>query len=172
MKQSRKEQMSPVGKMLVTQATYHLPHAVSGEIGRIIVHWAFLDHYIERTVYILLKLDQKRGRLALKDGTINDRINLISDLAGLQSIKLDETKLSAFKSKVKQAEERRNVFAHGLWTQLPDGSLRVQQVTGEYSKTVKVSHSRKRKIDPEGLAVTVDGLRTVTKDIEGLIQKR
>ena len=95
-----------VAERVASPALYDLPQEFSEEIGRIVVRWAYLEHYVQRIVWMLLELDSKRGRLAVRDPSMQERIVMISDFASLQAIKLE---LSAFLNNAK-------VTAGQLWS--------------------------------------------------------
>ena len=155
-----------VAERVASPALYDLPQEFSEEIGRIVVRWAYLEHYVQRIVWMLLELDPKRGRLAVRDPSMQERIVMISDLASLQAIKLE---LSAFLNNAKVTAGERNLVAHGLWMKDADGSWYVQDTKGEHPKDVKGLLSHKRRIEPGSVKLDIERLRSITSAIDGLI---
>jgi len=158
------------GKLVVGRAAYKTPASLSREVGRIIVHWAYFEHYLQDIVWLLLDLDDKRGRVAVRDPRAEDRIDMIADLAALRGINLPTQELAKFKSRTKEIAALRDLLAHGRWVKHPNNhSFRVVRTRGNYPKDVRGDHSRKRRIDPEAIEPTVAGLRSIIDAIKGLI---
>jgi len=157
-----------VAQKVAKPASYHLPQGFSREIGRIVVHWAFLEHYVQRIVWLLLKVDAKRGRVAVRDASMERRIEMIVDLAGIEGIKLET--LDKFPSQTKEAGRRRNLVAHGLWLEV-DGSWYVQDITGVHPQDIKGLLSHKRRIEPGSKKMDMETLRGITAEIEQLINR-
>lgn len=156
-----------VAEKIVVPASYELPEDFSHEIGRIIVYWAFLEHYVQRIVWLLLKVDAKRGRVAVRDASMERLIDMIADLASIEAAKLET--LDTFKSKTSKAAGDRNLVAHGLWMKYEDGSWYVQDIKGSHPKDVKGLQSHKRRIVPGSVKMDAEKLRSITAEIKRLI---
>jgi hypothetical protein len=157
----------PTAHKIVTPALYDLPEDFIQEIGRIVVHWAFLEHYVQRIVWLLLKVDAKRGRVAVRDADMERRIDMIADLASIEGAKLET--LDSFKSKAKETAGDRNLVVHGLWMKDDDGTWSVQDTRGSHPKDVTGLLSRKRSIEPGSVVMDTERLRGITAEIERLI---
>ena len=152
---------------IVAPATSEIPARFSREIGRIIVRWAYLEHIIRRLGWDILGVDQKIGRIAVRDPRVDDYLDMIADIASLKNIKIDTSNLSSLKSRANEVLRWRDLLGHGIWIQTPDGWL-LQMISGNYPKNYKAEY-RKRRINPEGLNVDIEGLRSVSNGVEILI---
>lgn len=153
---------------IVATPEYKLPASFSREIGRIMVYWAHFEQSVRRGVWEIMAVDERMGRTAIRDPRIDDRIEMIVELAFLRKIKIDEDRIKLLKSRANEVLGWRDVLAHGVWIR-HRGEWFVQIVAGSYPKSAMSEH-RKRRIAPEGVAVDLDGLRTITDATEMLIE--
>jgi hypothetical protein len=152
---------------IVAQAEYDIPANLSREVGRINIRWAFFEHAIRRVIWTALGVDPKIGRTAIRDPRIDDLIGMIEDIGYLRKFKVDRIKLKNLVARANEVKSWRDLAAHGLW--IPDANgWFLQLIRGNYPKNSQAEHP-KRRINPEGVRVDIDGLRTVTRGIEMLI---
>jgi hypothetical protein len=85
--------------------------------------WAVQEHELRRIAYLLLSLDPKRGRLAVKGGRAKELVELISDLMHLSEITSKTTRLKEYAKLLEEIENRRNSLAHNVWLKAPQGEL-------------------------------------------------
>jgi hypothetical protein len=154
---------------IVAPAEYKLPANFNREIGRIMVHWAYFENASRRVLWDMLKVGPKIGRVAVRDPRIDDRLEMILDIAYLNKIKIDQSRIKTLISRTNEVLKWRDLVAHGIWIPTGSGWL-VQMIGGNYPKDYETEH-RKRRIHPEGVNVDVDGLRTVTDGIDMLIDE-
>lgn len=158
-----------IPRISVNPAVYKLPAHLTREIGRLIVHWAHFEFLLQSTVWILLGIDEKKGRVAVPDlRSIEERFEMIVDLVFLNNIRLNKTVLDKMKASAIAMSSKRNLLAHGVWIKDDEG-WKVQQTRGKYPHNV-TAHSRKRRIAPEVIRVETKGLQSVIQNIERLIQ--
>ena len=161
--------MPKIPVTIVAPAEYQIPASLSREVGRIIVRWAYLEHSIRRLGWRVLGIDQKLGRIAIRDPRLDDYIDMVADVAYLKRIQLDQAKLSNLKTKINEVAKWRDLLGHGIW--IPkNGNWMIQRTSGNYPKNFKAEH-RKRRINPEGVNVDLEGLRTISDGIAILIEE-
>jgi hypothetical protein len=149
---------------ILAPAEYKLPDEFHLEIGRISVSWAYFENGVRRVIWRLLGVDERMGRVAVRDPRIDDRLEMIADLAFLKQIKIDEKRLQLLKTRANEVLSNRDLLAHGVWVP-HQGKWFVQKVSGSYP-----SEHRKRRIAPEGMIVDIEGLQTVSNAVEILIE--
>jgi hypothetical protein len=154
---------------IVAPAEYILPASFNREIGRTIVSWAYFEHLLRHIAWDLLGVSDKIGRVAVRDPRIDDRLDMLLDVAYLKKISLDQKQIAKLKTKVAEVSRWRHLLAHGVW--IPrNGNWLLQMTGGQYPKNFEAEH-HKRRINPEGINVDIDGLRSVTSLIESLIEE-
>jgi hypothetical protein len=122
-------------------AKYALPPAHCREIGRTIVRCAYLEHYVQGIVYMLINLDRAEGRIAIREPRLPDRLEMVSELAYVMDIPIDNELLESMKARAEELLKMRDLFAHGIWMYSePDGAWAVQLTRGNWPK---VSHEKK-----------------------------
>jgi hypothetical protein len=153
---------------IVAQAEYDLPPSFVRQIGIIMVRWAYFEHAVRRLVWEAMGVDPKMGRIAVRDPRIDDRIEMIGDIAYLRKLKIDEKALTTLETGANEVLRWRDLLAHGIWIPQPHGWL-IQMTSGNYPKDYLTEH-RKRRINPEGVNVSIEGLRTVADGAKTLIE--
>jgi hypothetical protein len=63
---------------------YQLPPSMSREIGRIIVYWAFFEHFIQESVWQVLSVSPADGRIAVRQPSVKDRLEMLNDLVNYE----------------------------------------------------------------------------------------
>jgi hypothetical protein len=96
----------PSGEYSEGPADYRLPASMTREIGRIVVRWAYFEWYLQTIIWRLAGVDERVGRLAIKDPRITERLALLRDLAALRGIVLNERVYSELQRTTKIAAER------------------------------------------------------------------
>jgi hypothetical protein len=159
--------MSKKPARIVAPPEYDLPANFSREIGRIVVRWAYFEHAVRRLVWDVLGVDDKIGRIAVRDPRIDDRIEMLGDIAFLKKISIDASSLASLKAKANEVLRWRDLVSHGLWIPTSEGWL-LQMIGGSYPKSYEAEHP-KRRVNPEGINVSLEGLRSVVYATEILI---
>ena len=116
-------------------------------------------------IYLLLDIDPKRGRLAVREPRATDRLIVIKDLINLSNITvtLDLTSLSTSLAKVQSERDR---LAHGIWLRDQSTNEILLRVTKGTLQTAKGRREKtKRVISPEGIIFGVSECRKLTEDI-------
>jgi hypothetical protein len=152
---------------------YKLPEDFSREIGRIVVHWAYYEHYLTRLIWKLLSVTPTKGRLAVREPRTDERLELISELAALNKLALDQSLVNSMIVRTKQLRTQRDLMAHGGWAYYePDQSWNVHITRGNWPTQTSVQDAQrgKRSITPEFTPITVDWLKTRVDEIEMLIR--
>ena len=150
--------------MSVYPTRYRLPVSYSTEIGRIITRWAFIELCLARAVYALMSVDQKIGRLTLRNCRADEYVILIEDLINLRGLTTNAN-LKLLKDRLKKLEDCRNLLAHAVWMKHRKSKVPVIQWTkGSYqsAKQQKV----KRKITPQPIKFTLQQLRDTVQHID------
>ena len=148
---------------------YVLPAAYSRAIGRVVVHWSYLEYCIQRIVWILVGIDDVMGRVAVREPRAEDRVVMIRDLASLRSVKIDNAELDAFESSVRFLSAARDLMVHGIWAPCPDGTWRVLNFRGQHSKDTKGPPHRSRRMAPGTKIFTFEAFETQLAAIKKLI---
>ena len=150
---------------------FRLPTNYSTEIGRIIQRWAFLEWRMRSIAYLLLDLDPKRGRIAVREPRCTDYLIMIEDLIKLRSIKFNtkDKRHKNFKKKLVELQSFRNAIAHGVWlkhsaTQKPV----LQVVAGSYPPSPG-KETVKARIEPQAVELDLENLKHIRTGIEAAI---
>jgi hypothetical protein len=155
-------------RMSVSPAVYKLPAHLTREIGRLIVHWAHFEYLLQSTLWLLLGIDEKKGRVAVPQArNMDETLEKIADLADLNMLKI-RTVINKMKVPAIAMSSKRNLVAHGVWIKDAEG-WKVQQTRGKYPFKV-TGHSQKRSMAPEVIKADTKGLQEVTQNIDRLIQ--
>ena len=130
--------------------TTNLSAALTREIGRVIVHYAALEHDLSAITYLVLGLSRAQGRLAVRAPRATERLDLIQDLLGLRKIKVSFNFQGVHKS-LEKCSARRDAIAHGVWSIHPRTDTPVLQITKAQWTPVPLHKTKiKRFIIPEG----------------------
>lgn len=128
-----------------------LPAPVCREIGRVIVTFAAMELVLSKVIYAMLRLDQKAGRLAVKEPRATERFKLIRDLIALRGIpELPEFRELA--TAIDQVQTQRDQLAHGVWVQRPsDGALILRLTKGSWQPVKGQKGKTSRLVVPQGV---------------------
>ena len=118
------------------RANYAPPPAVSREIGKIIVRFAYFEKCVLEMVWQALGLSEAAGRIAVREPRITERLDMLRDAVGLRRSLGDE---ELFKSIRVQADllPQTQHAAHGIWYNHPSGEWHVQLARGSWPKTAE-----------------------------------
>jgi hypothetical protein len=106
---------------IVAPAEYEIPAQFCREIGRIIVRWAYLENAVRRLTWDILQVDQKLGRVAIRDPRMDDYFDMILDIAHLKKVPIDQTKISSLITRSNETAKWRDLLCHGMWVPTPNG---------------------------------------------------
>jgi hypothetical protein len=157
----------------VSQKTkYDLPASHNREIGRVIVRWAYFEHYIQRMIWAVVFQGAENaavlGRFAIREQRAVDRLDLLKQVSELQGFEMDEALFSSIKTSAKALSEKRDLLAHGLWTDPPGFDWAVQQTRGNWTGYRGGPKGNKR-ITPEAIPMSLDDLRALVTDCDAII---
>ena len=151
--------------MPVYPIRYRLPVSYSTEIGRIITRWAFLEYRLKETAYMLLNVDPKVGRVAIKEPRITDYVGMLQDLMLLKSLTTG-VDLKKLRKKLEATQSFRDKLAHGVWVKHDTTNLPVIQVIKGSYLSKPGGKKTKARIDPLAAAVRLKDLKDTVRDIE------
>jgi len=75
------------------------------------VHWAFFEHVIRHIAWDMIGVDHGMGRIAIRDPRIDDRLDMLLDIAYLKKLSLDATRIGTLKAKASEVLRWRDVLA-------------------------------------------------------------
>jgi hypothetical protein len=76
--------MEKIVEKISGRANYAPPPAVSREIGRIIVRFAYFEKCVLEMVWQALGLSEAAGRIAVREPRITERLDMLRDAVGLR----------------------------------------------------------------------------------------
>ncbi len=158
----------------LTMATYpvrdKLPISHTTEIGRIITRWAFLEWLLRQIAYLLLGLNPKAGRLAVRDPRATDCVTMIEDLVHVNGLKI-RVEWKLLRRGLDDLSKHRHRLAHGVWLKIPGQRSPCLQIVKDTWQPNPNKPSIKAKIDPISVPVTASDLHSVTRAIESAIRE-
>ena len=101
-------------------------------IGEIVTAWAIQEWELKRLVYMVLGIDDKRGRTSVRSPRASEMIQMIRELLQIEGVTIDSVDLNELESALGQLESHRNLFAHSIWLEGSDGSIAVQNLQGAW----------------------------------------
>lgn len=153
-------------------ARYDLPATVCRDIGRIITRWAYVEHYLQNIVYMLIGVSQAIGRLAVREPRATDRLDLIRDLIAAKGLTEPDVDYKALRLAMEDIEDLRNVTAHSIWHWSSQHQAWVVQIArGSWEGVNKTDRAKKSKrIAPEGQIIKSTTFAGYILGIDGIIQ--
>jgi hypothetical protein len=146
-----------------------IPSRVYREIGRAIVLHAFLEYILGRTVYDLLEINPKQGRIAVREPRGQEVYDMIKDLAHVRGIDLS-TEYDVIRQAIEGAKTQRDQLGHGIWLRDPETKrLFLRVLRGTWQRDPKMKGKVKRRISPEGQEYGLPELRSLIEQIEATI---
>lgn len=152
---------------------FDLPSSLAREVGRIVVRWSYFENYIQSLAYLLLEVDFGIGRSAIREPRISERLEMISELAYLLDIPVDQDSLDSMKERSETTQKLRDLLVHGGWTySAVHQSYAVRLTRGTWPKIPfdkTTRHGRKKRLKPEFQLVNRQSLLDIRIDIDALI---
>lgn len=149
-----------------------LPQNLTTSIGRIVIKYTYLENTISKIIYNLLSLSEAQGRIAIREPTIKDRIDMIENL--LMVYPHDVTKpsinLKNIYSRLETVSIQRNQLVHSKWIkEKKSGIIKILITNSSFKPLSKQAKKMKRKIIPQDIIVTKDYLSSIIKELDDLI---
>lgn len=137
----------------------------STEIGRIMTRWAFLEWRLRVVAYILLGVDHRLGRIAVREPRAADYLTMIQDICMMRNITL-KSDTKTLRKELAECKESRDLLAHGIWIKHRGSKLPViQKATGSYQEEPGQKRT-KAKMAPKSMMVELAELKKLSKRIE------
>jgi hypothetical protein len=156
--------------MKVLPIVDRLPNEHLVLIGEAITAWALQEHELRLTVFALLYLDPKRGRVAVRSTRSKDTVEMIGDLMSLSDLTSKTTNLREFGKLLDEIENRRNALAHNIWMRDDQDVLLVQSLAGVWPE--KTTHGKlKRRVQPAGIPIPLESLRDLISALRQMIHQ-
>ncbi|MBW8328060.1 MAG: hypothetical protein K0M48_02545 [Thiobacillus sp.] len=147
-----------------------LPDEHLALIGEAITAWAVQEHELRLTVFVLLRLDPKRGRVAVRSTRSKDTVEMIADLMSLSGLTSKTTNLRELVNVLDKIENRRNTLAHNIWMKNDQDVLFVQSLAGVWPE--KTAHGKlKRRVQPAGIPIPLESLRDLISALRQTIHQ-
>jgi hypothetical protein len=105
---------TPIRKHGHSQALFELDPARYAGIGEVVTKFAALEFNLTQIMYMLVGVDRRIGRLAIKTDRAGDILVIIRDLMALKKMKL-QPPTNDYRERFRDAAEFRNLVAHGSW---------------------------------------------------------
>src|SRR3954453_3540241 len=90
-------------------------------IGSIVHHWSYLEHAVERLIWILLEVEGDIGRAVTADIQFRARVTMLGKLIQAKHPPMADVWAGTAKT-LKEIEVSRNLIVHGIWGRSPDSS--------------------------------------------------
>jgi hypothetical protein len=137
-------------------------------IGEIVTAWALLETELNKAVYTLLDIGPKQGRTAVRTPRAKEIAEMVQELVLIERLPILSPKYKEFIALLDELERRRNQLAHNIWMAGPSGEIIVQNLQGSWPK-LKADRHPKKRVDPEGIALTPDNLTDLRDAIRSSI---
>jgi hypothetical protein len=162
-----------VFQRVIQKTSYDLPATMNREIGRIVVRWTYLEHYIQRMIWAIAfdgdEHGASLGRIAIREPSSKEsRLDLLEWVAEVRGIKLDKPLLKSIKTRSKSISDDRNLVAHGLWTNIEGVGWAAQQTRGAWQEFKDGPRGSKR-IVPQAVPIDASRLKEIVSQIEKMI---
>jgi hypothetical protein len=148
-----------------------IPVWIASGIGRAAAEWAIVERELEELIHLLLDVDIQPARVIVNQMSAQTRFLTAANL--MQGLvyhnKLTAAKLTEFtrlKKKIWAAQARRDVLAHGLWTETAGQwwvlKLRQSRDTPELAPEIR---SLSRSVIPQQEGVDRNKLKIIAREI-------
>jgi hypothetical protein len=158
---------------LIQKAESRLPALLTREIGRVITRWAFYEQHIQYIIYAVVFLDEMapRGlaRTAIRETRPEEQLNLLERISEIHKVSYDKVLLKSMRKRSKPLIEKRNLYAHGVWSHVPRHGWCVQQTRGTWEEDSADAPTGRKAIEPEVIATSVEQLKATVKELDELI---
>ncbi len=145
-----------------------LPLQYYRDMGRVIFHWARLENELKDTIYTLLSIGRKEGRIAVSNPRADQLVQRIGELISIKGLKTN-VKLKEYGAAVQTLRTARDNIAHGIWADHPGSPNPVLQRTSG-STTEPGRKKVSARIFPGAVEVEPGNMRTTAGQIERLIK--
>jgi hypothetical protein len=145
-----------------------IPEHVATKVGQIITSYAYLDYRLKMLLWDLSGVDEKVGRITLRDPRATEKLQMARDLLFLKNIVVEDNKFKKLYDGINEVERLRDLLAHGIWTE-NDRKWAVISFKGNVEDQTISRTERKRQIRPESFNITPEGLLAVREAVEALI---
>jgi hypothetical protein len=142
-------------------------HTELVEIGKICVHWAYLEFLLEVTYWWIFNLHNRHeeGRILTGSLSIELLSGRVRDLAHLKiADPVDREVLSAVAKRIDVIKDDRNLAVHGVRAMLPDKSVHAWAARGKYKHAPEFMTAMRLR------SVTVE-IRCILKELEPVLLK-
>lgn len=148
---------------------YKLPDDYCTLIGKFITRWAYLEWRLRETMYALMCVGPKVGRIAIREPRVVDYLTMIEDTAKLRkvTISVDWKKL---KNIMGEIESWRDRFAHSIWLDIPGVGMPSIQVLSGKTVTTSGGTAVKSRIDPRSFRVAIKELKNAVAGIDRAVR--
>ena len=100
---------------------YELYKSEIRAIGSIVHHWSYLEHGIERLIWVSLEVEGDVGRAVTSDIQFKARIKMMGKIIRAKHPKMSKVWAGVAKT-LTEIEESRNLIVHGIWSRDRDTS--------------------------------------------------
>jgi hypothetical protein len=128
-----------------------LPASKAASIGRTLTRFSYLEWRMAKTIYSLLGIGIKQGRVAVRLGQLKPAAQTAEGLLEAVRIRTNYN-FKALGKKLDAAERARNVLAHSLFLEGKAREIHVQVVRGSWELPQDVEGIR-RAVDPQSVLV-------------------
>jgi hypothetical protein len=145
------------------KASFDLPAAMSRDIGRLIIRYAYLEQYLQNVIYMVLGVEAGIGRLAVREpGRLTDKLDLLRDLIAAKKLDEPDVDFKELRDAIEDAMDFRNLCAHSTWTWADNmEGWAVFVSRGQWTERPKTDRAaRSKRLYPEGQVVRSNTLRS------------
>ncbi|MFY9314912.1 MAG: hypothetical protein WAO95_05055 [Burkholderiales bacterium] len=143
------------------------PMSYCKAVGQIISHWANLEWQVEKTIWALLKIGPKEGRLLTTQMNIRPKLEILKGLASRANLDDERRKaLLAMSKDITAANDFRNKLAHGLWATAP--SKRKRRGMPRKMLLYWMRGKTETRIMPTTIRIDAKGLRQFSTHVMGM----
>lgn len=140
------------------------------EIGRVIVRFAYVEHYLQGIICMILDMERGIAKLALREPNATDRLELIFDLLAAKKIERPQLDYKMMKEALEDAQDIRNVCAHCAWIWSEDYHAWTAVIErGQWAGIPKADRARRSKrLFPEGQIIRLETLQAYVRGLDAL----
>lgn len=144
------------------------PDELATLVGRICAHWSFQEWLLRQCTYTLLGVQDKQGRIAVREPRADEHVKMIQELMELAGFEL-ALNLTDLMEDLRALKTIRDNITHGVWTQnLETGRLTLNIESGTWAPP-KWRGKVSRRIVPEARGIDAEGLESVRDGIASTI---
>lgn len=146
--------------------TSELPPSILREIGRICVAYSRIEWLLNKTIYDVLNVSSAEGRLAVRDPSPDQRVDLIEDLMRVKGINPKIERIGELKTFLKEAKTKRDAVAHGVWVRADgDPALYLRLLNGSWTPPGTIGKT-KRRMMLEAFQFTIEDAKEWTELVQ------